>query len=88
MFTEAYSGLLAHFAILDETNGDSLAHATEFVYDKLREEGRLGEVKNSDVLSAAIFALSGIDESNVTGKDIYKFFGVNPSAVYDLIGEI
>lgn len=88
IFLEAYSGLLAHFAILDEDNGDSIAHATEYVYDKLEGEGRLNEVKDAEVLSAAVFALSGVDESAVTGKDIYKFFGVDPSAVYDLIGEI
>jgi len=88
IFVEAYAGLLAHFGILDEDNGDSLAHATEYVYEKLCAEGRLNEVKKQDVLSAAIYALSGVDERNVTGTDICKFFGVKRSDVYNLIGEV
>lgn len=88
IFVEAYSGLLAHFGILDEANGDSLAHAAEFLYEKLESEGRLNEVKSADVLSAAIFALSGVDERNVTGTDICKFFGVKHADVYNLIGEV
>ncbi|MDE6355685.1 MAG: tetratricopeptide repeat protein [Clostridia bacterium] len=88
IFVDAYAGLLAHFGILGEENGDGIARAAEFVYDKLEVEGRLNEVKSQDVLSAAIFILSGVDERNVTGKDICRFFGVKHADVYNLIGEI
>lgn len=84
-FVRAYSRLFAHFSVLDDEYGYTFAEAAEQLYLKLLAEDRLGEVKRTDVLAAAIYAYSGVTLDEIAGKDIYAFFGVKESAVQKLL---
>lgn len=86
-FVRAYARLLAHFAILDDGYGDDFAVAAEELYMKLSYEGRLGCVKNVEVLTAAVYVLSKVRAAEIDGNGIYDFFEVTEEQVNNLIGE-
>ena len=85
MLFRSYSRLFAHFSVLDDEYGYTFAEAAEQLYLKLLAEDRLGEVRRTDVLAAAIYAYSGVTLDEIAGKDIYAFFGVKESAVQKLL---
>lgn len=81
MFIEAYAHLFAHFAILDDDYSLTFATACEELYARLESEGRLGDVKNTEALCAAIYQLSEVRAADVDGEKIYSFFRTSKSAV-------
>lgn len=85
MFVRAYARLFAHFAILDDDYGASFADAAETLYRKLESEDRLGEAKNIDVLTAAVFLLSEVRVAEIENDKIYDFFEVKKEQVEKLI---
>ena len=86
-FIEAYSYLTAHFALLDSELGKKFATCTEAVYGKLEAEGRLGFVKNSIPLAAAILLYSKIKLPRLSRRsEICKYFGVDGNEIFDIYG--
>ncbi len=86
-FVQAYARLVAHFSVLDDENGAEFADAAENLYRKLEGEGRLSEVKSTEVLTAAIYYLSGVKAADVEGEKIYSFFEVTKEQIENLTGE-
>ena len=73
--------MFAHFAILDDDYSLTFATACEELYARLESEGRLGDVKNTEALCAAIYKLSEVRAADVDGEKIYSFFRTSKSAV-------
>lgn len=87
-FVRAYAKLVAHFSILDDDYGNAFAEAAEKLYEKLFNENRLDDAKNEDVLTAAVYSLSGVCAAGIEGDGIYSFFDITREQVDKLIGEV
>lgn len=85
MFVRAYARLFAHFAILDEDYGAAFSAAAEKLYRKLERENRLENVRNQDVLTAAVYEYSKVHVAELKGDNIYDFFEVKKEQVEKLI---
>lgn len=75
-FMKAYARLLAHFSLLNEDYCIKIATATEILYKKIADSGKLNSVKDADSLSAAIYVVSQIREDGLTDNNVCKFFDV------------
>lgn len=80
-FVEAYAKLVAHFSVLDDENGLMFAEATEKLYKKLADGGRLDEATDDGALTAAIYILSGVRVADLDGEKIFGFFEVSEEQV-------
>ena len=87
-FVQAYARLVAHFSVLEDENGFLFAEAAESIYNNLAEHGRLEEVKNVDLLTAAIYRLSDVNAAGIEGDKIYSFFEVDKKHVDNLLKDI
>lgn len=87
-FVQAYARLVAHFSVLDDEHGMYFAEAAEKLYSKLAKEGRLDLVKDAEVLTAAIYCLSGVNAAGIEGDKIYSFFAVGEEQIKNLLGEL
>lgn len=85
LFIRAYARLAAHFSILDDEYGQKFSSAAETLYDKLADGDRLDEVKDIEVLTAAVYELSGVRAADIDGDAVYDFFDVDKYKVYDLL---
>lgn len=84
-FVKAYSRLFAHFALLDDDYSAVFSDAAERLYYKLEKEERLDEVKNQDVLTAAVYVFSKVRAAEVKGNKLYEFFEVKKEQVDRLV---
>lgn len=86
-FRSAYSRLVAHFSILDDSYGNRFLSAAEGLYARLEREGRLNAAADLDALTAAIFAEAGVDDAGITKENISAFFGVSAERITNIRGE-
>lgn len=87
-FVQAYARLVAHFSVLEDDYGFAFADAAERIYRKLSEEGRLDEVKNVEVLTAAIYCLSEVNAAGIEGDKIYSFFEADKEQIDKLLRDL
>lgn len=86
-FLEAYATLTAHFALLDAELGKKFATATEEMYSRLEEEQKLGFIKNSSELAAAILLHSKIKLPRLSKRsEICKYFGADGDEIFSIYG--
>lgn len=80
-FLGAYANLCSHFVILGVYNGYKIKEATESVYFKLKEEGKLNLADDAQALATVIYIKSEVREAGISGKKIYTFFDVTEDRV-------
>ncbi|MGN0805883.1 MAG: hypothetical protein ACI4MC_02495, partial [Candidatus Coproplasma sp.] len=85
-FLHAYGLAFSRFAVLDVSYPVKIAVATEELYMKLEEEGRLEQCKSVPDLAAAIIRVSAIKEE-LSEEQICNFFGANIEKVEKLVGD-
>ena len=86
-FIRAYSRLVAHFSILDDTYGESFATAAEKLYGELERSEKLEAAKDIDALTAVIFEDSGITGTGITKENLSAFFDVSEERLKPFRGE-
>lgn len=86
-FVTAYARLVSHFAIIDNSYGESFARAGEKLYNDMERGGRLAYAADTDALSAAIYYKSGVTESNVTSKNLCAFFDTTEEKISRILSE-
>lgn len=86
-FTRAYSRLVAHFSIIDNSYGERFAVAAEKLYGKLEREERLEAAKDIDALTAVIFDDAEITGTGITKENLCLFFDVTEERLKLLRGE-
>ena len=86
-FVRAYSRLVAHFAILDDSYGEKFARTAEKLYGKLMREERLEVAKDVDALTAAIFTDSGVHDVGIPDDGLCAFFNVTDKQLEKIRGE-
>ena len=86
-FVRAFSKLVAHFSIMDDSHGEAFARTAEKLYNELAREGRLDAAKDVVALAAAIYYKSGVREAGISGKKVWQFFEVSKARVDKILGE-
>ena len=86
-FTRAYSRLVAHFSILDDSYGERFAVACEKFYGELERAERLDAAKDTDALTAVIFEDAKITDTGITKENLSAFFDVSEERIKSLRGE-
>lgn len=86
-FTRAYSRLVAHFSILDDSYGERFATAAEKLYGELERSERLDAAKDLDALTAVIFEDSEVTDTGITKENLSAFFDVSEKRLKALRGE-
>lgn len=86
-FTRAYSRLVAHFSILDDSYGECFAVAAEKLYGELETAERLDAAKDIEALTAAIFEDSQITGTGITKENLSAFFDVSEERLKAFRGE-
>ena len=86
LFIKAYAQVFSRFAMLESEYPYKLAVATEELYEKLKREGRLEEIRSAPALAAAILTFSEVNEKGLTDKQICSFFGVSQAKVNQILG--
>ncbi len=84
-FVRAYAGLVSHFSILDDINGERFALSAEDIYKKLEDSRSLDAAKDVSALSAAIYINSSVRELGVNEKTAASFFGVSDKKIEKIL---
>ena len=85
-FLSAYSVLVSRFGILDEGYSAKFCGAAERLYKAMSRYGNLELSADERALSAAMFTVSGIRQSEVPQSDVCSFFDADKKA-YEAIME-
>lgn len=85
-FLRAYGLVFSRFAMMEPEYPFMLAAATEKLYAKLEEEGRLDICRSTSALAAAIFKYSEVKESGLNDEQICSFFGADIKKVNAILG--
>ncbi len=85
-FLSAYSVLVSRFGILDEGYSAKFCGAAERLYKAMSRYGNLELAADERALSAAMFTVSGIRQSEVPQSDVCSFFDADKKA-YEAIME-
>ena len=87
-FVTAYARLVAHFGVVDNDYGEAFARASEKLYKRLEEEGRLSCANDTNALTAAIYYVSGIKRRLIGRKELGSFFETTEKAIKNILGDI
>ena len=85
-FLRAYGLVFSRFAMLEPEYPFMLAAATERLYAKLEEEGRLDICRSASSLAAAIFKYSEVKENGLNDEQICSFFDADIKKVNAILG--
>ena len=85
-FLRAYGLVFSRFAMLEPEYPFMLSVATEKLYAKLLEEGRLDSCRSVPALAAAILKFSEVKESGLSDEQMCSFFGADERKVNAILG--
>ena len=86
LFIKAYAQVFSRFAMLESEYPFKLAVATEKLYKKLEDEGRLETVRSASALAAAILKFSEVNENGLTDEQLCSFFGATEAKINSILG--
>ncbi len=87
MFIRAYALTVSRFGLINSDYIYIMHEAAAGLYKKLSEQNRLGDVKDAQSLAAAIYMLSGVQESGLDDATVCAFFGAKRKNYEKIIGE-
>lgn len=85
LFLEAYAKTASRFALFNPVYAKKIKRTTETVYEKMRLNGGLDEMKDADALSAVFYLLAGIKDMGATAEEIAALFETQPAKIYDVL---
>ncbi len=76
-FVEACSRLISHFSIIDNAHGERFYLTAERIYGRAERLGNLEKLNDTDILTALVFAESGVREAGINDGNLCAFFDVD-----------